>query len=344
MKTILVTGSCGLVGSEAVEYFTSRGIEVIGIDNDMRGQFFGNGGSTAWRRKELLRNKLYNHFSVDIRDDTRIAIAIRNWKPEAVIHCAGQPSHDLAAERAAENWDINVTATFKLLEACRQSIPESPFMFMSSNKVYGDRSNRWAMKESATRYEYVLPSDMNESLPAINTCRSIYGASKHAADIAVQEYGAYFGMPTVCLRAACLTGSNHSGVALHGFLSYLVKCNLSKSVYEINNYKGKQVRDNLHAFDVVQFMAKFIDRPTCGEVYNIGGGAGTDVSVLEAFKAIEQRTGIPMRYEFVDKPRRGDFMIWVTDYGKAQRDYDWKPEVSLDTILDEITAAETAKI
>lgn len=336
MKTVLVTGSLGLIGSEVVERFIREGWKVDGVDNDQRQKFFGEEGSTTWRLQELRQLRGYDHHFLDIRNYTQMAL-ILGRRPDAIIHCAGQPSHDLAAERPLENWEINVTATATLLDYARRHCPDAPFVFMSSNKIYGDKVNDLPMHEGETRYAYVDGLKMDENLTTHGTCRSIYGASKLAADVVVQEYGRYFGMPTVCLRGACLTGPNHSGVALHGFLNYMVKCNLSGSPYQVNNYKGKQVRDNIDASDVVDFMWRFVNAPKAGEFYNIGGGTGTDVSLLEAFAKIEAITGKPMVLDWTPHERKGDFIIWNTDHGKAARDYPgWGPTKMVDQMLSEI--------
>lgn len=276
MKKLLVTGSSGLIGSEAAVFFNQIGWEIHGIDNNLRRHFFGPQGDTSWNRDRLLSSlRHFSHYEVDIRDRDRLLSTVTEVGPDAIIHTAAQPSHDLAASRPFDDFDVNAVGTLNLLEAARRTCPEAPFIHMSTNKVYGDGPNRLPLDEKQTRWDYADPVDRNgirETFPIDNSMHSIFGASKVAADIMVQEYGRYFQMPTCCLRGGCLTGPNHSGVELHGFLSYLIKCNLEGKIYKIFGYKGKQVRDNIHSLDVAGFMNEFIQAPRVAEVYNLGGG------------------------------------------------------------------------
>ena len=299
MKSLLVTGSNGLIGSEMVCHFHALGWMVHGVDNNMRADFFGPAGDTRWNQARLAAAcPGYQHHELDIRTRKDVLELWKNLRPDAVIHTAAQPSHDLAATRPFDDFDVNACGTMNVLEATRQFCPESPFVHLSTNKVYGDAPNRIPMKELATRWEYDDPryaAGIAEDFPIDQSKHSLFGASKVAGDILVQEYGRYFHVPTCCLRGGCLTGPAHSGVELHGFLSYLVKVNVSGGQYHVYGYKGKQVRDNIHARDVARFAEEFIRAPRCAEVYNIGGGQGNSCSILEAFDRVEKLTGKPMR-------------------------------------------------
>lgn len=292
---ILVTGSSGLIGSEVCSYFGVLGHSLYGIDDNQRAKFFGPNGDTSWRLKEL-RNALpaFNHIELDIRERKKIIELLKELKPDAIVHAAAQPSHDKAASIPFEDFDVNAVGTLNLLEATRLACPDSPFVHLSTNKVYGDGPNKIKLKELDTRWDYndpIYAKGIPESF-SIDQCKhSLFGASKVAADVMVQEYGRYFGMSTCCLRGGCLTGPSHSGVELHGFLSYLVKCNLQEKNYHVFGYKGKQVRDNIHAEDVVRFIELFIAKPRTGEVYNIGGGEKNSCSILEAFSICEEYSG-----------------------------------------------------
>ena len=343
-RKLLVTGSSGLIGSEVVAFFSEQGWQVFGVDNNMRADFFGPQGDTRWNRKRLQKAyPKFKHYELDIRDRASVVRLVTRLKPQAIIHTAAQPSHDLAASRPWDDFDVNAVGTLNLLESTRRACPESPFVHMSTNKVYGDAPNRLPLSELETRWEYAEPADFDgiaESFPIDQSLHSVFGASKVAADVMVQEYGRYFQMPTCCLRGGCLTGPNHSGVELHGFLSYLVKCNLEGKLYKVFGYKGKQVRDNIHSFDVAQFMAQFIDKPRCGEVYNLGGGRGNSVSILEAFKLAEQVSGQPMRYEYYDQNRKGDHICYISNLAKLKAHYPgWDITRDLSTIFEEIYAA-----
>lgn len=343
-RKILVTGSSGLIGSEVVSGFATDGWDVHGVDNNMRADFFGVQGDTRWNLQRLQDSfSGFHHHDVDIRDRKTLVALLRDLKPSAIVHAAAQPSHDLAASRPFDDFDVNAVGTLNLLEASRLACPESPFIHMSTNKVYGDAPNELQLQELNKRWDYVNPDD---SMGIRETCRidqskhSLFGASKVAADVLVQEYGRYFDMPTCCLRGGCLTGPNHSGVELHGFLSYLIKCNLEKRVYRVFGYKGKQVRDNIHSFDVVQFMRLLIKTPRRGEVYNLGGGRGNSISILEAFDLIESISGNKMRYEYIDKNRQGDHICYISNLEKIRMHYpDWNITKDLHSTFEEICAA-----
>jgi CDP-paratose 2-epimerase len=276
MKKIIVTGSSGLIGSEVVTFFSSQGISVYGFDNNMRADFFGPQGDTRWNQQRLSEQfKNFTHVEIDLRDRMKILAAVKEIAPDAIIHTAAQPSHDLAASRPFDDFDVNAVGTLNMLEANRLTNPNTPFVHMSTNKVYGDAPNEIALVEKDTRWDYADPNyadGIKESFRIDQSKHSLFGASKVAGDVMVQEYGRYFSMPTCCLRGGCLTGPNHTGVELHGFLSYLIKCNLEGKKYNIFGYKGKQVRDNIHSLDVVRFIDAFLKKPRIGEVYNIGGG------------------------------------------------------------------------
>src|SRR3984957_12557776 len=281
--TVLITGSAGLIGSEVCQAFDQRGFSVHGLDNNQRREFFGPDGDTSWNQNRLAASlKSYTHYSIDIRDRAGVLDLIRTLWPGYIVHAAAQPSHDLAAKIPFADFDTNAVGTINLLEAARQFCPEAPFVYMSTNKVYGDAPNLIRLRELDTRWDYDDPQYVNgipETFSIDQSKHSLFGASKVAADVMVQEYGRYFNMPTVCLRGGCLTGPSHSGVELHGFLSYLVKCNLTGREYSIFGYKGKQVRDNIHSGDVARFMAAFCDAPRVAEVYNLGGGKSNACSI-----------------------------------------------------------------
>lgn len=341
MNHLLVTGSSGLIGSEVVTHFCQAGWQVHGVDNNMRADFFGPGGDTRWNQKRLLDTfASFTHHEVDIRDRTAVLDLVRTIQPKAIIHTAAQPSHDLAASRPFDDFDVNAVGTLNLLETARLTCPESPFVHMSTNKVYGDRPNTIDLQELETRWDYAdtqYTNGITEDFPIDQSKHSIFGASKVAADVMVQEYGRYFGMPTCALRGGCLTGPNHSGVELHGFLSYLIKCNLERRTYRIFGYKGKQVRDNIHSADVVAFMQRFINSPRQGEVYNLGGGRDNSISILEAFELIASISGHPMQYEYTNEARAGDHMCYISDLSKLKEHYpDWSITKDLKTTFQEI--------
>ena len=344
MKSLLVTGSNGLIGSEMVSHFHGLGWRIHGIDNNMRAEFFGSAGDTRWNQHRLTQQ--YRHFShheLDVRDRSGMLALVKAIRPDAVIHAAAQPSHDLAASRPFDDFDVNAAGTLNLLEALRREAPAAPLVHLSTNKVYGDAPNRIPLRELPTRWDYDDPqySDgISEEFTIDQSKHSLFGASKVAGDIFVQEYGRYFGLPTCCLRGGCLTGPSHAGVELHGFLSYLVKTNLSGGTYRIFGYKGKQVRDNIHAHDVARFAEEFIAAPRCGEVYNIGGGRLNSCSILEAFARVEALSGIRMKSEYVNQARQGDHICYISNLEKAHRHYPkWSLTKSLDDTLGEMVAA-----
>ncbi|HEV8286798.1 MAG TPA: NAD-dependent epimerase/dehydratase family protein [Chitinophagaceae bacterium] len=349
MNRVLVTGSSGLIGSEVVSYFAEQGFEVHGIDNNMRADFFGQQADTIWNKKRLEgQYKNFKHHHIDIRNRRDVIEIVKLIGPDAIIHAAAQPSHDLAASRPFDDFDTNAVGTFNLLEASRLHNPEIIFVHMSTNKVYGDAPNEIKLKELETRWDYDDPlfeNGITENFRIDQSKHSLFGASKVAGDIMVQEYGRYFGMRTCCLRGGCLTGPSHSGVELHGFLSYLVKVNVTGGVYKIYGYKGKQVRDNIHSHDVARFIAEFITNPRSGEVYNIGGGRNNSCSILEAFKIVESFTNKVMNYEYMDKAREGDHICYISDLTKMRTHYpNWDTSRSLHQIFGEIVDAWDKRI
>jgi CDP-paratose 2-epimerase len=307
----------------------------------MRADFFGPNGDTRWNQRRLeADHPRFRHHELDIRDRAAVSRCVEELAPDVIVHAAAQPSHDLAATRPFDDFDVNAVGTLNMLEATRRSVPGAVFVQMSTNKVYGDRPNTLALKELPTRWDYADAADRNgirEDFPIDQSKHSIFGASKVAADVMVQEYGRYFGMKTCCLRGGCLTGPNHSGVELHGFLSYLIKCNLEGRLYRIFGYKGKQVRDNIHSLDVARFIHAFAEEPRCGEVYNLGGGRDNSVSILEAFDRIAAISGKPMKYEYVDKNREGDHICYISDLAKMRAHYpSWDITKNLDDTFREI--------
>jgi CDP-paratose 2-epimerase len=346
---LLVTGSSGLIGSEMCTYFAREGYQVHGVDNNQRAVFFGPAGDTRWNQARLEREVTgFVHHELDMRDRAGVVALVAELKPSAIVHTAAQPSHDRAAAIPFDDFDTNAVGTLNLLEAARRACPESPFVHMSTNKVYGDLPNSIRLKELDTRWEYDDPAYENgiaEGFPIDQSKHSLFGASKVAADVMVQEYGRYFGMPTCCLRGGCLTGPSHSGVELHGFLSYLVKCNLERREYRVYGYKGKQVRDNIHSLDVARFAHEFIKAPRSGEVYNLGGGKANSCSILEAFAAVESVTGAPQRYTYVDENRIGDHIVYYSDLRKMRAHYPaWDVRVTLEEIVGQIAEAWRAKL
>ncbi len=341
MKKLLVTGSSGLIGSEVVRYFDQIGWKIYGIDNNMRADFFGARGDTRWVQNQLLVDcQNFEHVELDIRDRQAVLTAIKTIRPDYICHTAAQPSHDLAASRPFDDFDVNAVGTMNLLEAMRQYCPESPFVHMSTNKVYGDAPNRLNLKEEKSRWEFAdeeYYDGIKETFSIDQSKHSLFGASKVAADIMVQEYGRYFNMPTCALRGGCLTGPNHSGVELHGFLSYLIKVNIVEEEYTIFGYKGKQVRDNIHSYDVARFIHAFFQNPRYGEVYNIGGGRENSTSILEAFDRIEQVTGKKMRYQYSEQHRSGDHICYISNLDKIKSHYpQWQITKTLQTVFEEI--------
>ncbi len=343
MKKLLVTGSSGLVGSEVCLHFANAGYQIHGVDNNQRAIFFGPQGDTRWNQKRMVEDiKNFNHHELDIRYRQGVIELIKKIRPDAIVHTAAQPSHDKAAEIPFDDFDTNAVGTLNMLEAVRQFCPESPFIHMSTNKVYGDAPNKIKLKELETRWDYdndFYEHGISESFTIDQSKHSIFGASKVAADVMVQEYGRYFNIPTCALRGGCLTGPNHSGVELHGFLSYLVKCNLEGKKYFIYGYKGKQVRDNIHSHDIACFMEAFINLPRIGEVYNLGGGKNNTCSILEAFLITEKFSGKAQIFEYVDKNREGDHICYYSDLRKMKNHYpNWNVTISLEETIRQIVA------
>ena len=341
--SILVSGSCGLIGSEVAVFFASHGFRVIGIDSNHRALFFGPEGDTSWVLEGLHRRiPGYRHEVFDICQRGSVLALIDELRPDLVVHTAAQPSHDRAAAVPFLDFEVNAMGTLNMLEAARRSCPESPFIHMSTNKVYGDRPNSIPLRELEARWEYADPAYENgipEDFSIDQSKHSMFGVSKVAADVMVQEYGRYHNMPTCCLRAGCLTGPNHSGVELHGFLSYLIKCNVEAREYKVLGFKGKQVRDNIHSEDVARFMFEFWKAPRVAQVYNLGGGKANSCSILEAFRMVEQVTGRPMNWRYVDESRDGDHICYYSDLRKTQSDYPcWEITKSLRQIFEEVAA------
>jgi CDP-paratose 2-epimerase len=343
---ILVTGAGGLIGSEAVDYYSGLGHNVYGIDNNQRQVFFGEKGSTLSRLAQLkVKHPNFTNYHIDIRDKKSIPDLFKLKKFDVVIHTAAQPSHDKAASIPFEDFETNANGTLHLLEAVRQTNKDCIFIHMSTNKVYGDKPNTLNLVELETRYEYgslEYANGINENFSIDQSKHSLFGASKVAADVMVQEYGRYFDIPTCCLRGGCLTGENHSGVELHGFLNYLVKCNVNETKYNVFGYKGKQVRDNIHSSDVIQFMDLFIQNPRIAEVYNIGGGKENSCSIFEAFALAESISGKKMVYEYVDENRIGDHICYYSDLSKMKEHYPgFGITKNLSYIIENIVTNET---
>src|SRR5438132_2028392 len=344
MNAIIVTGSAGLIGSETVKRFAQDGARVVGIDNDMRAQFFGAEASTKKTRDALVKNvRGYEHNDIDIRDVEAITELFKQHRGniEAVVHTASQPSHDWAAREPQIDFTVNANGTLNLLEAARNFCPEAPFVFTSTNKVYGDTPNRLPLRELPLRWEiaegHEYEPGISETMSIDCTKHSLFGASKAAADILVQEYGRYFGMPTACFRGGCLTGPAHAGTELHGFLSYLMICTVTGRPYRVFGYGGKQVRDNIHSADLVEACAEFIRAPRPGEVYNIGGGRSSNCSILEAIELCEEISGRRLKWNYEETHRAGDHIWWISDVRKFQQHYPgWKFRYGLREILDEI--------
>jgi len=347
VSVALVTGSAGLIGSETVDSCVARGYDVVGIDNDMRRQFFGDDASTAWQRADLSRRHgaAYCHEDLDIRDAARVAQVVGRYgsRLRLVVHAAAQPSHDWAAREPFTDFGVNAVGTLNLLEACRQHCPDAVFIFTSTNKVYGDTPNALPLVEQETRWEidpsHPFASGIDESMSIDTTKHSLFGVSKAAADLMVQEYGRYFGMKTTALRAGCLTGPAHSGTELHGFLAYLMKCAATGQPYRIFGYEGKQVRDNLHSDDLVRAFSEIYRDPRCGEVYNIGGGRVSDCSMLEAIDLCERIADRRLIWSYEPTARSGDHIWWVSDTRKFQSHYPgWTLDRSVEDILRQLYA------
>lgn len=346
---ILVTGSSGLIGSQAVEYFEALGHSVFGIDNNMRQVFFGAAGDTLWnlRRLKCLTKNFY-HFDLDIRDRKLLFELFQSHRFHFIIHCAAQPSHDKAGEIPLVDFEVNALGTLNLLEAARQHCREAVFVFMSTNKVYGDAPNERPLRELPTRFDYADLSDYDgiDEKCRIDRClHSIFGASKTAADVMAQEYGRYFGMKVGVFRGGCLTGPSHSGVELHGFLSFLIKVALSGGRYTINGYKGKQVRDQIHSYDVIQAMEQFARNPRPGEVYNLGGGRENSLSVLESIDLVERTANVKIQWDYVEKNRVGDHICYISNLNKLRAHYpEWKVTQSAPQIIEAMIKAEKTRI
>jgi len=341
---VMVTGSNGLIGSEAAVYFSELGYEVLGVDNNMRAVFFGSEGDTRWNQERLQSTlRKYRHIELDIRDRAAILAALARETPDAIVHCAAQPSHDLAAKIPFDDFDTNAVGTLNILEAVRQSVPNSPFVLLSTNKVYGDSPNTIPLRELHTRWDYADPRyghGIDETQTVDRCLHSLFGASKLAADVLAQEYGRYFGMKTCVFRGGCLTGPTHSGVELHGFLSYLIKTAMVGGTYRIFGYKGKQVRDNIHSKDVCRAIHRFIERPRNGEVYNLGGGRENSCSILEAAAIVEELSGKALNTVYVDQARTGDHICYYSDTRKLERDYPgWAISIPLRETFAEIIEA-----
>jgi CDP-paratose 2-epimerase len=345
MKKLLVTGSSGLIGSEVAVFFAEKGWKIHGLDNNQRAVFFGAQGDTRWNQQRLAAQlgHSFEHHELDIRDRKGVLDLLKALKPDAIVHTAAQPSHDRAADIPFDDFETNALGTLNMLEAVRQACPESPFVHMSTNKVYGDKPNTLNLVELETRWDYADPeyaNGINENFSIDQSKHSLFGASKVAADIMVQEYGRYFNMPTACLRGGCLTGPNHSGVELHGFLSYLVKCNLEGKEYRVFGYKGKQVRDNIHATDVALFIDAFIEAPGIAEVYNLGGGRANSCSIWEAFSLVEKYSDIAQKFTYEEGNRIGDHICYISDLSKMRDHYPgWDITISLEETIRQIVAA-----
>jgi CDP-paratose 2-epimerase len=337
MPTILITGSSGLVGSEAVEYFDHKGYTVIGVDNNMRQEFFGPGGNTNPNLERLfLSTSNFEYRDADVRDRIAIEGLFELHRPDYILHCAAQPSHDKSREIPLIDFEVNALGTMNVLEAMRIYTPKASMLFLSTNKVYGDAPNEQPFKELETRYD---GDPIDETCRIDRSTHSPFGASKLSADVMAQEYGRYFGLNVGIFRCGCVTGPNHAGVELHGFLSYLVKCAASGDTYTVYGYKGKQVRDQIHSYDVVRAAEEFFKRPRPGEVYNIGGGRENSISVLEAIERVGK-----VKWEYSDKARTGDHICYISDTSKFRSHYpDWKLTYSLDRILEEMVAREACE-
>ena len=352
MSTVIITGSAGLIGSQSVHFFAGLGFNVVGIDNDMRAVFFGETASTDWNRQLLIDQygDRYQHKSIDIRDREAIESLFKEYGADTVliIHTAAQPSHDWAANDPHTDFTVNANGTLVLLEATRQFCPQAVFIFTSTNKVYGDTPNYLPLKELELRWEidadHPFHTGIDESMSIDDSKHSLFGASKVAADILVQEYGRYFQMKTASFRGGCLTGPLHSGAKLHGFLAYLMKCTLEQTPYTIFGYKGKQVRDNIHSYDLVNAFYHFYQTPRCGEVYNMGGSRHSNCSMLEAIALAEEITGNQLPYQYSEDNRIGDHIWYISDVRKFETHYpEWQYKYALKDIFEEIYQAQASR-
>ncbi len=353
MAVVIVTGSAGLIGSESVHFFARLGFEIVGIDNDMRSFFFGESASTAWNRNRLKDsyNSQYHHYNIDIRDREGIENTFREYSSDIVliVHTAAQPSHDWAAKDPHTDFTVNANGTLVLLEATRKYCPNAVFIFTSTNKVYGDLPNYLPLEELETRWEinplHKFATGIDETMTIDNSKHSLFGASKVAADILVQEYGKYFGMKTVSFRGGCLTGPSHSGTQLHGFLAYLMKCVLTSEPYTIFGYQGKQVRDNIHSYDLVNAFYHFYLNPRSGEIYNIGGSRHSNCSMLEVIAICEELAGKKLNYTYTDENRSGDHIWYISDVKKLQSHFpQWQYKYNLQNIVEDIYTAQVARV
>ena len=344
MSVAIISGSAGLVGSETVAYFADKGMDVVGIDNGMRKEFFGEEASTAWQRDRLKREiPSYTHYDADIRNQDEIFRIFERYRKDIklIVHTAAQPSHDWAARKPFVDFTVNANGTLVLLEATRQFVPDAAFIFVSTNKVYGDTPNYLPLVELDTRWEidpsHAYVKGIPETMSIDHTMHSLFGASKVAADVLVQEYGRYFGMHTACFRGGCLTGPNHSGTQLHGFLAYLMKCAVTGTPYTIFGYKRKQVRDNIHSNDLIRAFDAFFQNPRSAQVYNMGGARYSNCSMIEAIDLCEKISGKQLRWEYVEQNRQGDHIWWISDVSRFQEHYpSWKPNYDVPAILQEI--------
>ena len=351
MKTAIITGSAGLIGSEGVRFFSEKGFQVVGIDNDMRKVFFGEDASTEWNRDKLKEEiRGYIHHDIDIRDKPQIERLFSEYNKdiELVIHAAAQPSHDWAARDPFTDFTVNANGTLILLEMTRKYCPDAVFIFTSTNKVYGDLPNRLPLIELGTRWEikkdHKYFDGIDETMSIDQSKHSLFGASKVAADVLVQEYSSYFGMKTGIYRGGCLTGPSHSGAMLHGFLSYLMKCCMHGESYTIFGYKGKQVRDNIHSYDLVNALYHFYLDPREGEVYNIGGGRSSNCSVLEAIKLCEEITEKRLKWTYVEENRIGDHIWYISGLEKMKSHFpDWKQKYNLENLLEEMYNSDISR-
>ena len=351
MSAVLITGSAGLIGSEAAEFYCQQGALVIGLDNDMRRQFFGADASTRWRRDELIRRyPQYRHHEVDVRDAGVVKRILAEYTSDIslIIHTAAQPSHDWAARDPQLDFSVNATGTLTLLEATRLHCPDAVFVFSSTNKVYGDHPNHLPLREEQTRWDldpaHPFWNGVDESMGIDMTTHSVFGVSKTAADLLVQEYARYFGLKTGCFRGGCLTGPNHSGAQLHGFLAYLMRCVVEGIPYTVFGYEGKQVRDNIHSHDYVTALDAFYRDPRPGEVYNMGGGRFCSCSMLEAIALCEDIAGKRLTWRYDETPRPGDHIWWITDTGKFSRHYPgWRRQFDLRATLEQMLEQHAAR-
>jgi CDP-paratose 2-epimerase len=352
MSVAIITGSAGLIGSEASRYFAGQGLDVVGIDNDMRQRFFGAEASTRWQRQRLQRKlgERYRHVEADIRDDSAIDEVFQRYgvSISLVVHTAAQPSHDWAAKEPKTDFGVNAMGTLNMLEATRRFAPNAVFIFTSTNKVYGDAPNRLPLVEEETRWEiapgHPFSRGITEEMSIDQSLHSIFGASKVAADVMVQEFGRYFGLATGCFRGGCLTGPNHSGTQLHGFLAYLMRCTATGTPYTVFGYQGKQVRDNIHSADLIQAFDHFFHAPRPGEVYNMGGSRFSNCSMIEAIQICEEVAGCPLEYKYVDTNRTGDHIWWISDVSKFSSHYPgWRLSYDVPRICREIYEANAER-